>query len=75
MGLLSRVLHTLFGCNGRVRFEGVTVAGQTFSGSSELRCFGVDVEEIEERLKTEMFIKYGKPIRELRIVALVKDEG
>ena len=62
----------LFGQRGKVRFEGELVDGQAFTGKTEIECFGVDKEELENRLKQMMYVETGKQARTLRIVAFVE---
>lgn len=67
MGFLTR----LFGQSGKVRFEGVTIDGEAFSGTTEIEVFNMDKTEIEEKLKDGVYVETGKRAKELHIVAFV----
>ena len=65
MGILAR----LFGCQGTVRFEGVTDDGVKFSGKTKIECIGFDNKELEAELKKILFVETGRRIKELHIIA------
>lgn len=67
MGWLTR----LFGQSGKVRFEGVTIEGQKFTGKVKIEIFNMDKEEIEAKLKDMLYVETGQKARELHIVAFV----
>ena len=66
MGLFTR----LFGYEGTVRFEGVTLDGQAFSGKTKVECIGLDRAELEQELKNLLFVETGERVSVLRIVAM-----
>jgi hypothetical protein len=63
MGLLTKLL----GQKLRIRFEGVTETGETFSGKTRVNVIGVTKEEIENKLKEYVYVETGKRIREVKI--------
>ena len=67
MGLLTR----LFGKSCKVRFEGITIDGIEFSGTTDIEVFNMSKAEVEAKLKDAMFVESGKRAKELHIVAFV----
>jgi hypothetical protein len=67
MGWLSK----LFGDCGKVRFEGETVDGREFGGTTEIESFNNSKEEIEEKLKDIFYVEKGVRVKTLRITAFV----
>ena len=64
MGWLART----FGTVGKVRFEGITLDGQNFTGKVEIECLGYDKGELELEIKNKMFVETGKRVKTLNIV-------
>ncbi len=68
MGFLARI----FGTCGNIRFEGTTVDGRSFEGSTYIESFGASKEEIEEKLKERWFVEKGIKAKQLKITAFSK---
>jgi len=65
MGVLAR----LFGYEGKIRIEGTTVDGRSFTGSIHIETYGLDEAELKQKLKSIFFVEKGVRIADLRIVA------
>jgi hypothetical protein len=68
MGILAR----WFGRCGTVRFEGVTVDGQEFTGTTNVELFNSSMAELEDKLKNAIYVETGSKIESLHIVAFVE---
>lgn len=68
MGMLAKLL----GVCAKVRFEGLTVDGDAFSGKSTIECFNYNKEELEQYLKDAIFVETGKRVLSLKIVAFIE---
>lgn len=65
MGILAR----LFGYEGRIRIEGTTVDGRSFTGSIHIETYGLDEDELKQKLKNIFYVEKGVRVSDLRIVA------
>jgi len=62
-----------FGTCGKVRFEGVTIGGIPFTGTTEIETFNIDNNELEEKLKDAVFVETGARPKSLKIVGFVEN--
>lgn len=65
MGILAK----LFGNSGKIRFEGVTIEGKTFTGTMRIESLFMTKEEIEEELKNLLRVEKNITVKQLQIVA------
>ena len=65
MGILAR----LFGYEGKIRIEGTTVDGRSFTGSIRIETYGMDEFELKRELKNIFYVEKGIRLDTLKIVA------
>jgi len=65
MGILAR----LFGYEGKIRVQGSTVDGRSFTGSFHIETYGLDEVELKQKLKRIIYVEKGVHVADLRIVA------
>ena len=74
MGWISDIFFNLFKSAVKIRFEGITEDGRSFSGKTKLEYFGLNEKEINEFLKESLFVESGIRIKEINIIGATESD-
>ena len=61
-------LKRIFGNVGTVRFEAITNCRQSIAGKMQIESFGLNREEVEQKIKNVIFVERGIRCSKLKII-------